>query len=259
MSAAGGIRAVMMAAGIGKRLGGGDFADPKVLLKFGGKSLLQRHIESLRAVGVGELVLGVGYRAERIAAEVAAIGAKDFVRFVFNPDFLEGSVLTFWNLREQLGGPSGSVTLLMDADVLYHPELLRRLVASRFANCFLMDRDLEPGDEPVKLCLAEGVLVDLHKAPTARFDACGEWVGFAKLSAAMARRAIDAAGQMIAAGRRDAYYEEALRALVQSEPAGSFGVEDITGLPWIEIDFAGDVERAAGEILPRLGQGRGQP
>jgi choline kinase len=31
-----------------------------------------------------------------------------------------------------------------------------------------------------------------------------------------------------------------------------FGFEDITGLPWIEIDFADDVLRARSEILPRL-------
>ena len=31
-----------------------------------------------------------------------------------------------------------------------------------------------------------------------------------------------------------------------------FGVEDVTGLPWIEIDFPDDIERARLEILPRL-------
>lgn len=244
----------MMAAGVGRRLGAGPDASPdaapKVLLKFGGKTLLERHIENLRAVGVNELALGVGYRADLIAAELTAIGAQGFVRTVFNPDFTEGSVLTLWSLRHEVA--AGRPVLLMDADVLYHPDMLRRLIASPIANCFLMDREFEAGDEPVKLCLARGQLVDFHKMPTVSFDECGEWVGFVKVSADMAAKAVTAAQALIGIGQREAYYEEALRALVQSEPPGSFGVEDITGLPWIEIDFTGDVERAAVEILPRL-------
>lgn len=245
------VKAVMMAAGVGRRLGGGQDAAPKVLLKFGGKTLLHRHIENLQATGVRELVLGVGYRADLIRDELAAIGAQEFVRTVFNPDFNEGSVLTLWSLRQEVadGGP----VLLMDADVLYHAEVLRRLIASPIANCFVMDREFEAGDEPVKLCLARGQLVDFHKMPAVPFDDCGEWVGFVKMSADMAAKAVMAAQQLIESGRREAYYEEALRALVRELPPGSFGVEDITGLPWIEIDLTGDVERAAAEILPRLG------
>jgi len=31
-----------------------------------------------------------------------------------------------------------------------------------------------------------------------------------------------------------------------------FGYEDVSGLPWIEIDFPEDVERAGAEILPSI-------
>ena len=30
------------------------------------------------------------------------------------------------------------------------------------------------------------------------------------------------------------------------------GVEDITGMPWIEIDFTADIERTNAEVLPRI-------
>jgi choline kinase len=35
---------------------------------------------------------------------------------------------------------------------------------------------------------------------------------------------------------------------------GSQSVEvcDVTGMPWIEIDFPADVARATGEVLPQL-------
>ncbi len=61
------MKAVMLAAGIGARLGPAVTEHPpKVLLRFGGKSLLQRHVEILRRQGIGELVLGVGYHQEEI-------------------------------------------------------------------------------------------------------------------------------------------------------------------------------------------------
>ena len=34
--------------------------------------------------------------------------------------------------------------------------------------------------------------------------------------------------------------------------SGTFAFEDITGIPWIEIDFAADIERANAEVLPRI-------
>ena len=61
-----------------------------------------------------------------------------------------------------------------------------------------------------------------------------------------------AAGRIVEAGRRDEIYEEAIQEVVLAEPPGTFDVEDITGLPWVEIDFPEDLEKAKTEILPRL-------
>ena len=44
-------------------------------------------------------------------------------------------------------------------------------------------------------------------------------------------------------------YDDVLRVLVQR---GIFGAEDVTGLPWTEIDFPQDIEYAQKTILPRL-------
>jgi choline kinase len=48
---------------------------------------------------------------------------------------------------------------------------------------------------------------------------------------------------------RSASYDDVLRRMVR---AGRFGHEDITGLPWTEIDFPADVERALREVLPAI-------
>ena len=147
----------------------------------------------------------------------------------------------------------GGDVLLMDADVLYHRALMERLVRSRHGNCFLLDRDIEPGEEPVKICVRDGAIVEFRKAvaPDLVHDFHGESVGFFKLGEAMAVRLADTADAYLAAGRRGEYYEEALRDLVLAD-SQAFGFEDITGLPWIEIDFQADIERARAEVLPRI-------
>ncbi len=62
----------------------------------------------------------------------------------------------------------------------------------------------------------------------------------------------DAAEAIIDAGRSHVTYEVAMRDVLLSEPPGTFAYEDITGLPWIEIDFPSDLLRAERTILPRL-------
>ena len=241
------MKALILAAGVGQRLG---INHPKCLLRFGWQTLLERHIRSLRPLGVDALVIGVGYQSQAIAAELACIGAQGFASTVYNPDYMRGSILSLWTLREHL--KSGNV-LLMDADVLYDERLLERLVTTRIPNCFLLDREFEPGAEPVKLCVHGGRLVEFRKQVSRelRYDFSGESVGFFRLSGVIAARLADLTECYVERGRMDEPYEEAIRDLLLESPE-EFGYEDITGLPWVEIDFPEDVRRAEMEILPRL-------
>jgi choline kinase len=241
----------MLAAGIGARLGSTDSKHPpKVLLRFGGKFLLQFHIEILKRYGIDELVLGVGYHHQDIERQIVALGAEDYVRTVFNEDYEAGNILTLWALRDELC--CGEPVLLMDADVLYDEELVERLVNSRQQNCLLLDRAFEPGDEPVKVCVRDGEIIEFRKWLSAEFDFCGESVGFFKLSAEVARKIIVQTELYLGQGRRHEPYEETIRDVLLTSPRGTFAFEDITGVPWVEIDFAADIEHAKAEILPRI-------
>ncbi len=244
------MRAVMLAAGIGNRLSKDRPEPPKVLLRFAGKTLLERHIENLKREGIAELVIGVGYEAAMIEAEIARLGAGGFARTVHNPHYREGSGITLATLGDDFA--CGRDVLLMDGDVLYEDEVLTRLVRTRHRNCFLMDRDFEPGEEPVKLCLRAGRIVEFHKKVDGTFDLMGESVGFFRFEAAVASAILERCRFHIANGERGLWYEESIRDVVLQGPAGAFGYEDVTGLSWIEIDFPDDVRRAAEEILPRV-------
>ena len=244
------MRAIILAAGKGRRMAFDGVPMPKVMLSFGGKTLLRRHIEILRYCGVGEIVVAVGFRHELIDRELAAVGVADSVETVFNPDFEEGSIVTLWSVREQL--TRGGDVVLMDGDVLYDYRMMEQLLASPHGNCFLLDRDFELGEEPTKLCVRDGHLVEFHKVVNVDFDFWGESVGFFCLSEDVARRLVPAAKRYLDADMRFELYDQALRDILLTDSPGSFGFEDITGLPWSEIDFQADVAHAAAKVLPEL-------
>ena len=244
------MRAVMLAAGVGNRLGTATDT-PKSLLSFGGRTLLQRHLENLASLGVTSLTLCVGYRADLVEAHVE--NAPLPVRCVRNADYRRGSVLSLWTVRNALACDDDA--LLMDADVLYAPALLSRLVRSRYANCFLLDEAFVPGDEPVKICVAEGRIIEFRKriAPGLRYDLWGESVGFFKFAPDCARALAARCETYVEAGRLDEPYEEAIRDLVV-EGRYPLAFEMVAPLPWLEIDFPEDLVRARETILPQLDQ-----
>ena len=247
------MRAIILAAGRGQRLQQPEHQQiPKCLLRFGGKTLLERHLLALRECGVSEVVLALGFKRELIEAEIDRMRVTPAPEIVINPGFELGSVLTVHTAAQPLG--RGGEVLLMDADVLYHRQILKALVAGeRAVNRVLMDRDFEPGDEPVKLCLRGAVPVELRKrvAPDLQYDTVGESVGFFRFNEAGARRLTEIVAGYVARGASDMPHEEAVRDLIR-ERDHAFDVADVTGLPWIEIDFPKDVARAEREILPEL-------
>jgi hypothetical protein len=95
-------------------------------------------------------------------------------------------------------------------------------------------------------------VVEFRKWLSAEFDFCGESVGFFKFSAEIAEQIMLQTDLSLRQGRRNEPYEETIRDVLLTSPRGTFAFEDITGMPWIEIDFAVDMERANSEILPRI-------
>jgi choline kinase len=245
-------RAIILAAGRGTRLADRNQNErPKCLLEFGGKSLLARHLEQLFEIGVAQADLVVGYEADQIIDCVGALTARPDVAFHFNPRFELGSVVSLHAAEEALC--SGEDIIIMDADVLYHPAILKQLASSNIENCYLLDRDFEPGDEPVKIAVRQARMVEFRKmlAENLEFEFVGESVGFFRFSATMAAKTASECTRFEQEGLADAPHEEALRNLLLAEPE-AFGFEDITGLPWVEIDFPSDVDLAENVILPAI-------
>jgi choline kinase len=247
------MRAIILAAGRGSRLQQAQGQQlPKCLLRFDGATLLQRHLCLLKGAGVDEVVLALGFRHERVVDELDRLDWQPRPEMVLNQAYELGSVLTVHTAAEAI--TRGGDILLMDADVLYDERILAPLVSgARPVNRLLIDRDFEAGEEPVKVCMREGVPIELRKQipPGLSCDFMGESVGFFRLDQTTARRLADLAAAYVGAGRAAAPHEEIVRDLLL-ERSRIFEVADVTGAPWIEIDYPQDVTRATLGVLPRL-------
>jgi len=239
------VKAIVLAAGRGRRLEGDR---PKCLLDVGGRSLLERMLRRLEALGVGRVVLVVGYEAERIRAAVAGLDLGLEVAFVENPEFARGSVLSLWAAREHLDG--GDDAVVMDADVLFPRPLLRRLLESPRPSAFLLDPSAEAGGEEMMLAARGGRVIRIaRRVDPAGYDRLGEGVGFLKVQASDQAALREAVGAFVDAGEVDRDYEDAVDRFLG---AVEVGYEETGGLPWTEIDFAKDLARARAEVLPAV-------
>lgn len=244
------MKTIILAAGIGRRLGDHSENRPKCLLEFNGKSLLQRHLEILHYYGMNDIVIVTGFESDIIKSALSDIDENQ-AELCFNPEFAKGSILSMLVGLKTLGSEQGFI--LMDADVLYDHNIIARLINSDKKNVFLLDQDFEPGEEPVKLCVHNNQLIEFRKKidKNLTFDLQGESVGFFKFTSQTAKLLNLKASEYISRGEDDAPYEEVIRDLLLEEP-DQYSFEDVTGLPWLEIDFPEDVIKARESILPKL-------
>jgi len=138
---------------------------------------------------------------------------------------------------------------VMDADVLFHQEILRRLVSSPFQNALLMDETVKQSGEECMVVVAGGRVVALTKNMPEQYDDAGEGVGFLRIRHADAPRVVSSLRGYIDRGSWDMEYEDALLPYFQDVHVG---YERIGGLPWTEIDFIEDIRKAELEVSPRL-------
>jgi choline kinase len=252
------MKAIIVAAGRGRRLGAETDEIPKCMVPVGGRPILHWQLDALAAAGVDDVVIVRGYLGDRIAPAPPA-GMR--ARFVDNPAWAENNILTslFYADAEMDGG-----FMFSYSDIVFAPAHARRLAESAAPVGLVVDRrwrdayegrTLHPVSE-AELARVEGAGADARvtrvgKRLVAAEDAAGEFIGLARFSAdgADALREVwrDArAGGLAApfgaaASLAQAYLTDGLNGLVgcgvRLEPTF------IDGL-WREIDTEQDLARA---------------
>jgi L-glutamine-phosphate cytidylyltransferase len=240
------VNAIILAAGVARRLAPLTDKTHKALLPVGGRPLLARMLAALADSGIRETTIVVGHCADQVRALAGKRVGRMAIRYIENPAYTKGSVLSLYAAREQLKEPA----LVMDADVLFPRELLRRLLAVPAPSALLIDRGFADTGEEVKLYTRRDRVIALGKkiVPEA-WETVGEGVGFFKCGAEAGPAFVRFLERVIEESRGMNEYEDALHMLVSSHHVGWV---DVTGLRWTEIDFAEDLRRAEADVLPHV-------
>jgi L-glutamine-phosphate cytidylyltransferase len=236
------MRGIILAAGTGTRFNGA--VHPKCLATFDGRSLINIQLSALRACGITDITVVVGFGAECVRR---ACGPH--VRFIENTRFREtNSLYSLWLARRVLG--QGFV--VMNCDVLFHPAMLVDLLTAQHQNALLVAypefNDPEMGPEEMKVCVRKGLVVDIDKNLSLR-RTDGENVGIAKFSADGAGRLIAAMRELVEAEQLSAWAPRAFRRFAQDHPLYAVGTR---GLPWTEIDTPEDYRHGLEHVYPAI-------
>jgi choline kinase len=241
--------AIIYAAGRATRLGPAYATHAKIMLEVGGRTLLEWHIAHLANAGISRVFIVTGHRREDIQALLPEL--RDRYRMpveeLFNAEYCEGSVISVGVSLPTIEAATDPI-LLMDGDVFYDHSILQRLLGSRHRTALLIDTGYSTlDDDPVLVPVRKGKPFEFLKRWKGKADLVGESIGFFKLHTAdIPLLAAETRGRL-AGTRRLESYDEIIRALVR---AGWFDYEDVTGVPWTEIDFPRDVEYARNVVFP---------
>ncbi|MBK9030535.1 MAG: phosphocholine cytidylyltransferase family protein [Myxococcales bacterium] len=256
------MKAIVIAAGRGKRLGAHTDELPKTLVPVGARSILGWQMRAFAAAGVDELVLIRGYRGDVLEAGArAAAPAGMRLRFVDNPEWETNNILlSLACARAELDGP----TLITYSDIIFTPAVVRALVAGTGPIDLVIDADFRSiYDGRTEHPLDEGEVADLDGAGRVRrvgkralppAEAHGEFIGLARLDAAGAAVVAGALDDLTARyrGRDHEPYQRAARMrtayltdLLQELIDGGTPIHPVTiHGQWREIDTGQDLARA---------------
>src|ERR1700761_6561858 len=246
------MRAIILAAGRGSRMGPLGGERPKCLIELEGKSLIERQVAALRGGGVDEIAVVRGYRAEMIDVPGICYFANE--RWAETNMVMSVFAAASW-LRS-------APAIVSYADIFYRSELVRDLAAAQGQLVVAYDRDwsrlwrrrfADPlADAETFRADASGRLLEIGGKTDRIEDIQGQYMGLFKLTPA-AWCHIEALLNALEPAIRDRLDVTGLlrRLLARDEIAiGTFGAHG----QWGEIDNPEDVALYAtmarnGELL----------
>ncbi|HEX8628948.1 MAG TPA: phosphocholine cytidylyltransferase family protein [Catenuloplanes sp.] len=233
---------LVLAAGAGRRLRPYTDTLPKALVPVDGDTtILDIALANLAAVGLTDVAIVVGYRAEAVEQRKDRLEQAYGVRLtlVHNDKAEEwNNAYSLWLAREQFAQGA----LLVNGDTVHPVGVERTLLAQRGPGILLaVDNVKKLADEEMKTIFDEtGQLTRITKLMDPA-DAFGEYIGATVIEAEAAAGLADA---LEATWRRDPnlYYEDGYQEY--ADRGGEVRAATIGDVPWVEVDNHDDLTRA---------------
>ena len=222
------MKALILAAGQGKRLQPLTNQIPKGLLRMGGDTLLDHQVRTCSHLGIREIGIVVGFRAELIKERMG-----EEICYVNNTDYAgTNSLYSFWLARDFLCDD----VVVLNSDVLFHEEILGRLLEDDEENALAVEVRSGFDDEQMKIrTQGQDRLAEISKRIHPGL-ATAENLGIVKLSKMCVTHLLDIVEPLIQGARKE-FFPYALNL---AAPHTHFKCVDVGDLPWIEIDFLTD-------------------
>lgn len=251
-------KVIYLTAGIGERLRPLTYNTNKSLIEFGGESLIEICLKTFASLGISEVVVVVGHFADQIKKRLRRKFQGMTIKYIYNPFYpVTGGAHSLWLAREEF---EGEPCIVMDGDHLMDQELQRKLLESKYENCMLVD-------DTAKLSLTEetavvgqqGLIKYLAWSPNGELFRMAESENVIGEAVVMVKLGADASTAL--SYEVDRYLREGKTGKLEIiEPLNNtFRRHDTwyistEGLPWIEIDFESDLEKALKEVFPAMKQ-----
>jgi choline kinase len=230
------VQAVLLAAGLGSRLGTLTQQIPKALITVSGRPLLAYAVAFARAAGAEDITVVGGFGFAQVAAEVARLGLP--VRLVENASFRDGNLVSLTSARTFV--EDADEFLLMNVDHIYRPAIAALAAAPADDVTAFVDTDRTLGDDDMKVERDGGGRVRRIAKTLTRWDA--GYVGMTKVPRAAARRYWTTVDAAHAAEGRAIHVERVLARLADAGTPPA--CRDISGHGWLEVDLPEERDRA---------------
>ena len=233
------MKAIILSAGQGSRLGHLVDERPKCLIDFNGRSLLDRQLDTLEGNGVHEAVVVTGFHDDRVEEALARRSGGPRVRTIYNPFYkVADNTGSLYMAREELGGDC----LVWNGDTLVSNRLMSRVVDNHRAGiCVTIDRKDSYDEDDMKVVEDGGRLKGIGKRLEPGM-VNAESIGLLAFRAGGAERFREAIERALRTPEGTTiWYLRVIHHLAQSRDVWTL---DISGEEWGEVDFPSDVEAA---------------
>jgi choline kinase len=238
--------AVILAAGMGMRLGKLNQSSPKGFLTIGDRPIVEESVAKLERYGIQRIVIVTGYQAEYYQALQTSYG--DRIVTVHNPSYATtGSLYSLYCARSDLQEDF----LLLESDLVYESRALETVLAAPQENLVLLSGFTHAGDEVYVQGYRDRIQAMSKDQSQLSGDIVGEFVGITKVSQALFERLLVYAECGFAATRQLAYETDGLVTVAQTDPVHYTRIDNLL---WGEIDDQSHLHRVKERIYPLICQ-----
>jgi len=245
------MQALMLAAGMGRRLGRHTQTITKCMLEVGGKTLIERTADALKEAGIHRFVIVVGWEGEKLIQFIQTHITDMEFEFVYNKDYADtNNIYSLYMAREQLAQDD---TILLESDLVYDKELIRKMVEAPQKNLVAVAKYEQWMDGTVTTLTPEGYIQDFVEKKNFSYQDAGTYyktVNIYKFSKEFSEtQYLPFLEAYIRAYGRNQYYEAVLKAIAHIANA-QLKAYILNGVKWYEIDDAQDLDIANTMFAP---------